>query len=129
MKAKIGKQEAAYNAVKKHRQENPDATLKQAMIVVAKKTKSTNASVQAAYYTHARRNGDAIAARAPRNTATKVAPPKKTTTKKTKQTSANVDLNVVRVSLAKAMDVIQVLEDENNKNREIINDLRHALSV
>lgn len=129
MKAKIGKQEAAYNAVKKHRQENPDVTLKQAMVVVAKKTKSTNASVQAAYYTHARRNGDALAVRAPRNVATKTAPPKKTTTKKTKQTSANVDLNVVRVSLAKAMDAIQILEDENKKNREIINDLRHALSV
>lgn len=131
MKAKIGKQQAAYNAVKNYRQGNPDATLNQAMVVVSKKTKSTTASVRAAYYTHAHRNGDVVAGRTLRNAVTKVAPPKKKTltTKKTKQASANVDLNVVRISLAKAMDAIQILEDENNKNLEIINGLRHVLNA
>ena len=130
MKAKIGKQEAAYNAVKNYRQENPDATLKQAVTIVSNKTKSTTGSVQAAYYTHAHRNGDVVAERALRNATTKVAPPKKAaTTKNMKQTSAKVDLNVIRVSLVNAFDAIQIMEDENNKNLEIINGLRRALNV
>lgn len=131
MKAQIGKQEAAYRAVKEYRQENPEASLKEAIGFVAKKTKSTNGSVHAAYYTHARRNGDALAHRTPRASTT-AAPPKKKTTKvkKTKQaSSASLDLNILRVSLNNALNAIDALESENNKNKKIIRDLRQTLSV
>lgn len=129
MKAQIGKQQAAYEAVKQYRSENAEATLKDAIIFVAKATKSTPDSVQAAYYTHARRNGDVLAPRR-KATATKTAPKKvKTTTKKKiKQSSGSMDLNLVRSSLMNALDTIKRLEDQNKKNERIITEFRRALS-
>lgn len=134
MKAKIGKQQAAYNAVKRYRDEHPEANLKDAIAAVAKKTRSTTGSVHAAYYTHARRNGDALKARTPRATATKTAPPKKPVTtkiKKTKQQNAShrLDLNVLRVSLSDAIKTIDALEAENKKNREIIDTFRTLVNA
>lgn len=129
MKVKIGKQEAAYQAVKKHRESNPEVSLKDAIAAVASQSKSTTHSVQAAYYTHARRNGDALAPRR-KATATKTAPKKvKTTTKKKiKQSNGSMDLNLVRTSLMNALDTIKRLEDQNAKNERIITEFRRALS-
>lgn len=133
MKVKIGKQEAAYNDVKRYKQEN-NCSLKDALIAVADKNKTTVTSVQAAYYNHARRNGEVV--RRPKASSTTAAPPKKTKTtkiKKVKQQSpgfdANLDVNVVRASLESAMRAIDYLESENRLNRSIIAGLRDALNA
>lgn len=133
MKVKIGKQEAAYNDVKRYKQEN-NCSLKDALIAVANKNKTTVTSVQAAYYNHARRNGEVV--RRPKSSSTTAAPPKKTKTtkiKKVKQQSpgldANLDVNVVRASLESAMRAIDYLESENRLNRSIIAGLRDALNA
>ena len=136
MKVKIGKQEAAYNDVKRYKQEN-NCSLKDALIAVANKNKTTVTSVQAAYYNHARRNGEVV--RRPKASSTTAAPPKKTKTtkiKKVKQAKqqspgfdANLDVNVVRASLESAMRAIDYLESENRLNRSIIAGLRDALNA
>ncbi|MEI7441365.1 MAG: hypothetical protein WCK43_07015 [bacterium] len=125
MKAKIGKQEAAYLAVKSYREKHNDVTLKQAIIAVAKAKKSTAASVQAAYYAYARRNNDAIAARK----SSKVDRPNKVVTPKTEIQPSSLDLNVLHATLVQAADTIQILKADREKTDRIMDGLRKALLV
>jgi hypothetical protein len=128
MKAKIGKQEAAYLAVKNYREKHTDATLNRAVIAVAKSKKGTIASVRAAYYTYAHRNGDAIAARKG-SKVVKAARVKKGVTPKAEVKPNSLDLNVLHTTLKQAADTIELLKIEREKSNQIINGLRQALLV
>lgn len=118
MKTKIGKQEAAYKAVKAYREKHPDATLKQCITAVAKETKSTFYAVNGAYYTHAKRNGEVFSGNVVRNLATAATP---------KQ--GEIDLNSLHVTLSQALKAVENLKNERKKNEQIISRLRKALVI
>jgi len=114
----VGKQEADSIAVRKFLKNNKGMNLKQAFAAVAEEHGKKVGTVQASYYMMIRKQQP-----------NKVAAPVKTKpVKKRVKVAANTDLDMnIRAVLAAAISTIDALEARNNKNEQIISNLRNAL--
>lgn len=122
---KTTKMEADFKFVTEYMQKNPSATKQQAIAVVAEKTGRSQHTVTTAYYRAAKKNG-ATLSKTGRKPKAVIAKAK--TTKRTKITTPNHDLNVLRATLKDALKTIDILEAENKRNAKIVDDLRSVLA-
>lgn len=137
----IGKQLIAYEKVMEFRSKHPNCYLRDAIISAALSLGTTYDAVRAAYYTHAHRNGDPIARR--KNSKAQKQSARARNKKlasnivieKQEAVDANLDINIVlaslreaRTSLDRVMALVDKMEQENKRNKKVIEGLRYILT-